>query len=65
MAQEFAKALATKLSTQAQILTDVGEKNFDDSIKQWSDYDAKIPAAVLKAGNEEDVVEIVRRSSYR
>jgi hypothetical protein len=37
-----------------------GDEGWPDAIKRWTGYQAKIPAAVVRVINEEDVISAVK-----
>jgi FAD/FMN-containing dehydrogenase len=56
---QIATSLQASLSNDAQILTDPDSSSFKESLKRWSDVGIQVPAAIIKAGCEDDVVKIV------
>lgn len=60
---QIATSLKASLSEEAQILIDPESSDFKESLKRWSDVGIQIPAAIIKAGCEDDIVKIVNTAT--
>ncbi|KAI5859276.1 FAD-binding domain-containing protein [Durotheca rogersii] len=60
--EDFLSALATKLSPSSKILRDEKSPDFTATLDRWSNYDVKIPFAIVQPASEEDVIHAVREA---
>jgi hypothetical protein len=61
----FVSSLKSSLSNAAKILTDPENSEFKELLLRWSDFDSQIPAAIVVAGDEDDVVKTVCRLCFQ
>jgi len=53
------QALAEKLSSASQILSDVHSSDFQERLKRWSDLNLQVPGAIILVRSEEDCAKTV------
>ena len=52
----FISLLHSKLSEDSKILTDRQDTEFKSSLERWSNFELKVPGAIIKPANEADAV---------
>lgn len=56
----FVDVLHGQLSKASRILTDPQDAEFQASLERWSNFDLKVPGAIIKPVSEQDIVLTVR-----
>jgi len=56
----FFESLATLLPAGSRVLTDESSAEFKASMNRWTNYDLKVPSAIVQPATEEDVATAVR-----
>lgn len=57
--KDFVEVLQAQTSKQSKILTDPQDAEFQTSLERWSDFDLKVPGAIIKPVNEADIIHTV------
>lgn len=52
----FVEILHAQISKESKILTDPQDAEFRTSLERWSDFDLKVPGAIVKPVSEADIV---------
>lgn len=52
----FVEGLSGQISKESKILTDPQDADFQASLERWSNFDLKVPGAIIKPINETDLV---------
>lgn len=60
--ETFVHILQKGLSKDSKVLTDPSSSDFKATIERWSDLSLKVPGAIVKPANEEDVIHTVREA---
>lgn len=54
--KDFVEVLNGRISNESRILTDPQDAEFRVSLERWSNFDLKVPGAIIKPVSEADVV---------
>ncbi|KAI2615209.1 FAD-binding domain-containing protein [Hypoxylon sp. NC1633] len=60
--ESFLSSLSSKLSPETKVLRDAKSSDFKASMERWSNYDLKVPFAIVQPASESDVVHTVREA---
>lgn len=58
----FVDVLHGQLSKASRILTDPQDAEFQASLERWSNFDLKVPGAIIKPASEQDIVLIIKEA---
>ncbi|KAI0006670.1 FAD-binding domain-containing protein [Xylariaceae sp. FL0662B] len=58
----FVSSLLSQLSPESKILRDAKSSDFQASMERWSNYNLKVPFAIVQPANEDDIVHTVREA---
>jgi FAD/FMN-containing dehydrogenase len=56
----FIQSLTAELSPESRVLTDESSAEFKASMNRWTDYDLKMPSAIVQPATEDDMATTVK-----
>lgn len=56
----FLSELGNSLSPDSKVITDHDSSDFVASMERWSNYNLKVPSAIIQPANEQDIVLVVQ-----